>query len=283
MFSARRVAQCSRMTASSSRVPSSSLHSSAILHARVKSPEAKANLEKRLAKERAAELSRPHVVLGNKPGDETKWKNCDLAKVLVTEEDVRAAPLLPSDPTLEGKVDLPNYVNFGIGEEEKKMLFESLPEMSVEAYRLRAQKSNAKKGKPVSAEELQAIEEKYAPLEHYKAGMLARVVDLQNANAKGIAYENRRRCVEAFSEEGNPNDTGRPEVQAAILTMRIRNVWQHINQFKHDVASRRGLRTLIHKRAKVLRYLKRKDRDRYDAVLDRLGLEPKSVEGELVI
>jgi small subunit ribosomal protein S15 len=65
--------------------------------------------------------------------------------------------------------------------------------------------------------------------------------------------------------------------------MRIRNVWQHINKFKHDVASRRSLRTLVHKRAKILKYLKRNDRDRYDAVLEKLGLEPKSVEGELVI
>ncbi len=65
--------------------------------------------------------------------------------------------------------------------------------------------------------------------------------------------------------------------------MRIRNVWEHINKFKHDIAGRRSLRTLVHKRAKILRYLKRKDRDRYDAVLERLGLEPKSVEGELVI
>ena len=65
--------------------------------------------------------------------------------------------------------------------------------------------------------------------------------------------------------------------------MRLRTLWEHINKFKHDIAGRRSLRTLIHKRAKVLKYLKRKDRDRYDDVLDRLGLEPKSVEGELVI
>ncbi|KAI0701159.1 S15/NS1 RNA-binding domain-containing protein [Cytidiella melzeri] len=282
MLSARRLAQCSRMTASTSRVKFASIHSSAVLQAKAKSPEAKANLAKRLAREKAAGLNRPHVVLGNKPGDESKWRNCDLTKILVSEEDVRATPALPAQPE-EGDVKLPTYTNFGIGESEKKMLFETLPEMSIEAHRLVLQRDLAREDAQITPNDLQEIEGYYGPLEHHKASMLARIVDLRNANAKGIAFENRRRCVEAFSEDGNPNDTGRPEVQAAILTMQIRNVWDHIHKFKHDIGSRRSLRTLVHKRAKILKYLKRKDRDRYDAVLDRLGLEPKSVEGELVI
>jgi small subunit ribosomal protein S15 len=53
--------------------------------------------------------------------------------------------------------------------------------------------------------------------------------------------------------------------------------------FKRDVANRRSLRMLIHQRAKLLRYLRRKDRDRYETILDRLALEPESVEGELVV
>lgn len=40
---------------------------------------------------------------------------------------------------------------------------------------------------------------------------------------------------------------------------------------------------MVHQRAKTLRYLKRIDRDRYEAVLLRLGLDQGSVEGELVI
>ena len=49
------------------------------------------------------------------------------------------------------------------------------------------------------------------------------------------------------------------------------------------MGNRRGLRTLVHQRAKILKYLKRTDRQRYDAILDRLGLEPESVEGELIL
>ena len=69
----------------------------------------------------------------------------------------------------------------------------------------------------------------------------------------------------------------------ALLTYQIRNLWDHLLSFKRDVANRRALRMLIHQRAKLLRYLRRKDRDRYETVLDRLALEPESVEGELVV
>lgn len=65
--------------------------------------------------------------------------------------------------------------------------------------------------------------------------------------------------------------------------MRIRALWGHLSKFKKDISNRRSLRRLVHQRAKVLRYLKRVDRDRYDRILERLALEPQSVEGELVV
>lgn len=70
---------------------------------------------------------------------------------------------------------------------------------------------------------------------------------------------------------------------AALLTYKIRNLWDHLNKFKRDVGNRRGLRKLVHQRAKILRYLKNVDRDRYDNVLNRLALEAEAVEGELVV
>ncbi|KAI0299884.1 hypothetical protein BC826DRAFT_993928 [Russula brevipes] len=116
-----------------------------------------------------------------------------------------------------------------------------------------------------------------------QADALGRVVDLRNASAAGIAFEDRRRIIAAFSGPGRVNDTGRTEVQAALLTLQIRNVWKHLSEFKRDLASRRSLRRLVHQRAKILKYLKRTDRDRYDIALERLGLEPGAVEGELVV
>lgn len=70
---------------------------------------------------------------------------------------------------------------------------------------------------------------------------------------------------------------------AALATYTIRKLWAHLQTMKKDVANRRNLRKIVHQRAKILKYLKRTDRDRYEAVLDRLGLEPASVEGELVV
>lgn len=46
-----------------------------------------------------------------------------------------------------------------------------------------------------------------------KANLLAQALDLRNANAAGVAYENRLRIIEAFSTPKNPFDPGRTEVQ----------------------------------------------------------------------
>ncbi|KAH0591350.1 hypothetical protein H2248_001428 [Termitomyces sp. 'cryptogamus'] len=134
-----------------------------------------------------------------------------------------------------------------------------------------------------SLEEEQNVWRKNIVKEHGKANAFARVIDLRNANAAGIAYENRRRIIEAFSTPQNPFDPGRSEVQAALLTYRIRNLWNHLTTFKRDLGNLRGLRMLVHQRAKILRYLKKVDQNRYEIVLQQLALEPESVEGELVV
>ena len=72
-------------------------------------------------------------------------------------------------------------------------------------------------------------------------------------------------------------------VIAALLTPQIRKWWSHLGEFKRDVANRRNLRRLVHQQAKLLKYLKSTNRDRYERVLERLGLAPGAVEGELVV
>ena len=72
-------------------------------------------------------------------------------------------------------------------------------------------------------------------------------------------------------------------VIAALLTPQIRKWWSHLGEFKRDVANRRNLRRLVHQRAKLLKYLKSTNRDRYERVLERLGLALGAVEGELVV
>ena len=68
------------------------------------------------------------------------------------------------------------------------------------------------------------------------------------------------------------NDTGSPEVQVALLTARIEQLTEHFKQHKQDHHSRRGLLQLVNRRRSLLDYLKRKDNERYKALIEKLGL-----------
>ncbi|MGX7894448.1 30S ribosomal protein S15 [Tsuneonella sp. HG222] len=67
-------------------------------------------------------------------------------------------------------------------------------------------------------------------------------------------------------------DTGSPEVQVAILTERIRNLTEHFKGHHKDNHSRRGLLMMVNKRRSLLAYLKKKDVERYNALIQKLGL-----------
>jgi len=68
------------------------------------------------------------------------------------------------------------------------------------------------------------------------------------------------------------NDTGSPEVQIAILTRRINDLTAHLKTHKNDHHSRRGLLKMVGHRRNLLAYLKKKDINRYRAVIEKLGL-----------
>ena len=67
-------------------------------------------------------------------------------------------------------------------------------------------------------------------------------------------------------------DTGSPEVQIALLTHRINDLQNHFTVHKHDHHSRRGLLKMVNQRRKLLTYVKRKDLQRYQDLIGRLGL-----------
>lgn len=67
-------------------------------------------------------------------------------------------------------------------------------------------------------------------------------------------------------------DTGSPEVQVAILTTRINNLAPHFKDNHKDNHSRRGLLKMVNKRRSLLDYLKKKDVERYNALIQKLGL-----------
>lgn len=67
-------------------------------------------------------------------------------------------------------------------------------------------------------------------------------------------------------------DTGSPEVQVAILTSRINALQAHFKDHHKDNHSRRGLLMMVNKRRSLLDYLKKKDVERYNALIAKLGL-----------
>jgi len=67
-------------------------------------------------------------------------------------------------------------------------------------------------------------------------------------------------------------DTGSPEVQVAILTERINGLQGHFKKHEKDHHSRRGLLMLVSQRRSLLDYLRRKSPDRYQTLIQRLGL-----------
>lgn len=81
--------------------------------------------------------------------------------------------------------------------------------------------------------------------------------------------------VEIISDfKRKDGDTGSPEVQIAILTRRIKDLTQHLKSHKHDYASTRGLKKLVGQRRQLLKYLNRKDVNRYRDLCAKLGLRP---------
>jgi small subunit ribosomal protein S15 len=89
-------------------------------------------------------------------------------------------------------------------------------------------------------------------------------------NEMTITKERKTQLIDQFRRE--PNDTGSPEVQIALLTARINELHEHMRTHKKDHASRRGLLKMVSKRSGLLGYLRNTDRNRYTVVITTLGL-----------
>ncbi len=85
-----------------------------------------------------------------------------------------------------------------------------------------------------------------------------------------ITAERKQELIKQFATK--PDDTGSPEVQVAILTERIKNLTDHLNQHKKDYHTRRGLIGMVGQRRRLLDYLKRKEFSRYETIVKDLGL-----------
>jgi len=70
----------------------------------------------------------------------------------------------------------------------------------------------------------------------------------------------------------NENDTGSTEVQIALLSTRIAELTEHLKSFKKDHASRLGLLKLVGQRRRLMRYLKRTNKDSYMKTIAELSI-----------
>jgi small subunit ribosomal protein S15 len=85
-----------------------------------------------------------------------------------------------------------------------------------------------------------------------------------------ITKDRKTQIIDQYRRDNS--DTGSPEVQIALLTARINELHEHMRTHKKDHASRRGLLKMVSKRSGLLSYLRKKDRNRYLDVINRLKL-----------
>ncbi len=85
-----------------------------------------------------------------------------------------------------------------------------------------------------------------------------------------ITKEQKQEIVKQFG--ANDKDTGKTEVQIAILTAEIKELTEHMKVNKKDKHSKLGLYKKVSKRASLLKYLRLESEERYQAILPALGL-----------
>ncbi len=85
-----------------------------------------------------------------------------------------------------------------------------------------------------------------------------------------LTQERKQELVTKFGD--GDADTGKTEVQVAMLTERINELTQHLRTHSKDHHSRRGLLMLVGRRRRFLNYLQRTDLERYRSLIRELGL-----------
>ena len=85
-----------------------------------------------------------------------------------------------------------------------------------------------------------------------------------------LTAENKTKTMTEYRR--HDKDTGSPEVQIAMLTGRITELTEHLKTHKKDHDSRRGLLKMVGARSSLLKYLTSTDRERYQKIIDSLGL-----------
>jgi small subunit ribosomal protein S15 len=85
-----------------------------------------------------------------------------------------------------------------------------------------------------------------------------------------LTQERKQELVTKYGD--SETDTGKTEVQVALLTARINELTEHLRAHRKDHHSRRGLLMLVGRRRRFLNYLQRSDLERYRSLIRELGL-----------
>lgn len=85
-----------------------------------------------------------------------------------------------------------------------------------------------------------------------------------------MTKEEKLEIVKKFGKD--EKDSGKSEVQIALLTKRINDLTSHFDTHKKDHHSRRGLMMMVGKRRRLLDYLMKKDIARYRAIIKELNI-----------
>jgi small subunit ribosomal protein S15 len=85
-----------------------------------------------------------------------------------------------------------------------------------------------------------------------------------------LAVQRKAEIIEKFATR--KGDNGSPEVQVALLTENINSLTEHLKTHRKDYTSRRGLIVMVGARNKLLKYLRDHAPERYQSLIDRLGL-----------
>jgi small subunit ribosomal protein S15 len=101
---------------------------------------------------------------------------------------------------------------------------------------------------------------------------LSRILRKREGGQARMALQKEQRDEIVEDYQRHESDTGSPEVQIALLTERIAALTDHLRDHPHDHHSRRGLFKMVGRRRRLLRYLNKKDAERYRTVIERLGL-----------
>lgn len=88
-----------------------------------------------------------------------------------------------------------------------------------------------------------------------------------------LQTDEKKNIIKKFARD--KGDTGSPEVQIALLTTQIEKLVKHLNEHGKDVNSRRGLLAMVAKRRRLLSYLLRRDKARFESLTKELKLKNK--------